>query len=262
MRDNKGNNKYGAIVDSGTTITYIPRTFAQKIIDNIQSYCDREENKGKCGTYERDKDLGPCFRFDNTTHMSNAIDNIWLNITFSINGGYDFVWTPRNYYFNNTDTKKQGAKLLGCLGFIETSGSRFTFGSTWMHGHDIIFNRENHSLGFVQADCDRGNKNEAPLEDKPINEIKENQTESITEQCKDNTNNDTNIIKYIAVYGITCLILTGVIVFFIIAIEHLKRRENYHCIRMKPIQLPNVIETEIGEIVPSKPDTVVDINKV
>ena len=261
--DSKGNNNYRAIVDSGTTITYIPKLFAQKIIENIQSYCNKEENKGKCGTYERDKDLGPCFRFDNQTHMSNAIDNIWLNITFSIQGGYEFVWTPRNYYFNNTDTKKEGAKLLGCLGFIETSGSRFTFGSTWMHGHDIIFNRENSSIGFVQADCDRGNRGKTPLEDKPIKEIDENNTEHVIEQCTENKKNEIETIYYIIAYSISCLILIGIITFFLIAIEHLKRRENYHCIQIKAEKLPNVIETEISEIVQNKDNspTVIDINK-
>ena len=261
--DSKGNNNYRAIVDSGTTITYIPKPFAQKIIENIQSYCDKEENKGKCGTYERDKDLGPCFRFDNKTHMSNAIDNIWLNITFSIQGGYEFVWTPRNYYFNNTDTKKEGAKLLGCLGFIETAGSRFTFGSTWMHGHDIIFNRENSSIGFVQADCDRGNRDETPLEDKPIKDINENNNDNVLENCTDNRKKDIKTIYYIIAYSISCLILIGIIAFFLIAIEHLKRRESYHCIQLKAEKLPNVIETEISEIVPNKDTspTVIDINK-
>ena len=195
--------------------------------------------------------------------MSNAIDNIWLNITFSIQGGYEFVWTPRNYYFNNTDTKKEGAKLLGCLGFIETAGSRFTFGSTWMHGHDIIFNRENSSIGFVQADCDRGNRGKTPLEDKPIKEIDENNTEHVIEQCTENKKKEIETIYYIIAYSISCLILIGIITFFLIAIEHLKRRENYHCIQIKAEKLPNVIETEISEIVQNKDNspTVIDINK-
>ena len=70
-------------------------------------------------------------------------------------------------------------------------------------------------------------------------------------------------IYYIIAYSISCLILIGIITFFLIAIEHLKRRENYHCIQIKAEKLPNVIETEISEIVQNKDNspTVIDINK-
>ena len=46
-------------------------------------------------------------------------------------------------------------------------GNKFILGSTWMRGHDIIFNRDNFSIGFVEADCNKGiNFNIEDLDDK------------------------------------------------------------------------------------------------
>ena len=240
----KGKSKYSAIVDSGTTITYIPKKPAQKIVKEFNSYCNKEENKNKCGTYSKNKELGSCFTFDNNTHMENAIDIIWPNITFDIKGGYSYVWTPRNYFFNNTDNKP-GANHIACLGFTESPGTQFLLGSTWMHGHDIIFNRGNSSLGFAQADCDKGNKEGTAIE--PGSSL-------IKEENKCQTNNDIDIIKYIVAYGVVCSVLIGVIIYFRIAIYHLIRRESFNCIHSKGINSSNISnEVEsIGEIVPQK----------
>ena len=69
------------------------------------------------------------------------------NITFKLEG-FDFIWEPRNYYFNNS----YNDIYEFCLGF-SSSGSKFTFGSTWMRGYDIIFDRDKLRLGFAKANC-------------------------------------------------------------------------------------------------------------
>ena len=42
------------------------------------------------------------------------------------------------------------------MGFNYQSG-RFTMGSTWMIGHEIIFDIKNKKIGFVEANCDKNN---------------------------------------------------------------------------------------------------------
>jgi hypothetical protein len=83
--------------------------------------------------------------------MQNAIDNIFPNISFVLLEDYIHNWTAQNYYFNDSD----GGKLRMCLGFADAYGSKNVLGSSWMYGHDIIFDRKNNRLGFVFADCDR-----------------------------------------------------------------------------------------------------------
>lgn len=247
----KGNNKYSAIVDSGTTITYIPKKPAQKMIKELQSYCNKEENKNKCGIYSKNKELGSCFSFDNNTHLENALENVWPNITFDIKGGYKYVWTPKNYFFNNTDDKP-GATHIACLGFSESTGTQFLLGSTWMHGHDIIFNRGNRSLGFAEADCDKGNPEGTAIEPGSIFKKEEKKCSTISEQ---------EIIKDIITYGIICIVLIGVIIYFRIAIYHLIRRESFYCIRSKGMNnsFSNEIES-IGEIVPQKENELKEVS--
>jgi hypothetical protein len=43
------------------------------------------------------------------------------------------------------------------LGFNLHSSDKIILGSNFIHGHDIIFDRNNKRLGFVPSDCSRGN---------------------------------------------------------------------------------------------------------
>lgn len=241
LLNDKGDFKYVAIVDSGTTVTYIPNEPAEAILKEFHNYCELKENKGKCGTYKKTSDLGPCYFFDNMTHMENALQ-IWPNITFEIQGGYSYVWTPLNYYFNNTDDVPK-ATPKACLGFISSNGNKFTFGSTWMHGHDIIFDRSNSSIGFVKADCDRGKE--------PIG--KENQTESDNKEDEEKEKkciqeDITETRKFLIAYAFVCIILLCIIIFLCLAIYHLRKGENYYCIKMKHGNLVETSQPQLNDV--------------
>ena len=147
-----------AIIDSGTTYTYIPSFFGNKIVNKINEICNNENNKNKCGKYEEINNFGSCYSFNNKKDIIYALDNIFPNITFILNNNIKYIWRPYDYYFNYSN------KI--CLGFTYM-GNRFILGSTWMRGHDIIFNRDNFSIGFVEADCNKGiNYNLQDLDDK------------------------------------------------------------------------------------------------
>ena len=145
-------------IDSGTTYTYFPSYYGNKIIDKINEICNKENNKNKCGKYEEINNFGSCYSFNNKKDIIYALDNIFPNITFILNNNIKYIWRPYDYYFNYSN------KI--CLGFTEM-GNKFILGSTWMRGHDIIFNRENFTIGFVEADCNKGiNYNLQDLDDK------------------------------------------------------------------------------------------------
>lgn len=42
------------------------------------------------------------------------------------------------------------------MGFNSYKSQNIILGTNFIHGYDIIFNREKQKLGFVPADCSRG----------------------------------------------------------------------------------------------------------
>ena len=110
--------------------------------------------KNSCGKYSYDKDLGPCFIFDDIQKLEKGVFNYWPNFSFILSNEYNFKWFSKNYFFNDT-TKKT---VRACMGFNHQLG-KFTMGSTWMIGHEIIFDIINRKIGFVEAYCDKNNTN-------------------------------------------------------------------------------------------------------
>ena len=148
--------KYQVIIDSGTTISYFPEEVFNEIIEKIKSICNSYENKNACGKYDFDKNLGPCFIFDNRQHMDDGVFNYWPNFSFILGNNYNYKWSPEQYVFNESNKKRARA----CMGFSSQSG-KFTMGSTWMIGHEIIFDIKNRKIGIAEAYCDKSHKNKS-----------------------------------------------------------------------------------------------------
>ena len=146
--------KYQVVIDSGTTISYFPKEVFNEIVDVVQKICNSYEDKNSCGKYSYDKDLGPCFIFDDIQKLEKGVFNYWPNFSFILSNEYNFKWFSKNYFFNDT-TKKT---VRACMGFNHQLG-KFTMGSTWMIGHEIIFDIINRKIGFVEAYCDKNNTN-------------------------------------------------------------------------------------------------------
>lgn len=229
---------FTGFIDSGSTITYFPRDIGEKMINYIQSHCDLPQHKGKCGTFENDRDLGPCFVFDNKDAQIEALTHHWPSISYNINNDYQYVLTPLEYYFDYPDASAN--KTRACLGFTKTGG-KITFGSTWLHGHDVIFDLENGKIGFVKADCNRGVREVNGVESKEgtnnENEINVNVNTTCIEEKKE-------MQKFIFAYSITCIVLVVLVVFMVIAICYLRRSKNFCCIKI----VRNVPMTYGGEI--------------
>ena len=54
-----------------------------------------------------------------------------------------------NYAVNISTKKKPGA----CMGINKSAGTKITLGSSWIIGHDVIFDRKKKLLGFAEANC-------------------------------------------------------------------------------------------------------------
>ena len=143
---------YNIFIDSGTTISYINDNIFQEILDLMKKDCDeipsQKKNQYKCGKYEYHSDYGHCFYFKTTDELNYAVNNYWPTIHFYINK-YDYAWRPQYYVFNISTKKKPGA----CMGINKFSGTKITLGSSWIIGHDIVFDRKRKLLGFAEANC-------------------------------------------------------------------------------------------------------------
>ena len=181
-------SKMDSFIDSGTTLTYFPAILYNQIMKNFLEIC---KNNPKCGNLRVIEGFGYCTKLKSEEEIDSIINEGWINITFVLDGK-EIVWIPQNYHFiYNTD--KNGLNL--CLGFDkENSRHNVLLGTTFMHGFDIIFDREENRMGFVPADCNRNFTNEAiKNNNNDINNIETNIDEDNI--IKINKDNKVNIIQ-------------------------------------------------------------------
>jgi hypothetical protein len=141
-----------ASIDTGNTISYFPSIVFKRIINNFRAFC--KEQKGQCGNFTYDDEIGYCAPFNDRESLFKAIYQYWPNITLQF-GESEYKWKPINYYYYHFNSSKSIRKA--CLGFDYHKSSRIILGANFIHGHDIIFDRQGKRLGFVPADCSRGN---------------------------------------------------------------------------------------------------------
>ena len=220
-------NSHNSIIDSGTTISYFPNEIGELIYKEIKNICDKSKS---CGKVKRDEELGDCYYFKNNKDLEFVLDNIMPNISFNINGEYDFIWEPRNYYFNISTKRQKGF----CLGFNIEDTNKFTFGSTWMQNYDFIFDISESKVGIVKSNCNYlSNINNTHIENKNENNNdneNNNQNKTINKYMnltKDNENNFLYDILFENEYSIFILIILLLILLLLFAVIYrIKNREN------------------------------------
>ena len=139
---------FNIFIDSGTTISYINNKIFDEILTLMKEECKKFDKINACGRYLYHSDFGHCFYFNTIEDMHYAVNNYWPVIHFYLDG-YDYKWKGENYFFNITSNTKIGA----CMGINKSFGTKITLGSSWIIGHDIIFDRDNHLIGIAEAEC-------------------------------------------------------------------------------------------------------------
>jgi len=168
-------------IDSGTTLSYFDIKICNEILNLTKEECKKFNKTDACGKYKYNPEFGHCFYFDNINDLNYAVKNYWPSLHFILDG-YDYKWTPERYVFNITSKNVIGA----CMGFDTYYIRPGKFGSNWIIGHDILFDRENNLLGFAEANCTINKKinmsnGQEIFEEKNKNTIKETIKESIEE---------------------------------------------------------------------------------
>ena len=149
--------KYNIFIDSGTTICYIQEKIFDEIKNLMFKECDKiskkinnitNNNNNICGEYSYHSDFGHCFYFKTIEELNFAVNNYWPTIIFKLEN-YEYLWRPQYYVFNISTSQKPGA----CMGINKSYGNKLTLGSSWIIGHDIVFDRKNNKIGIAEANC-------------------------------------------------------------------------------------------------------------
>lgn len=153
-----------AVIDTTSTLTYFPENIYNEIFTLFNNHCQ----KNNCGKFETIENKGYCASFEDRETLYNTLYKLWPDIIFnyeiddktdikddknntSLNSNY--IWKAINYY---TLYDLEGPKKA-CLSFASHKINYIILGTKFFHGYDIIFNREEKKLGYVKADCSRGN---------------------------------------------------------------------------------------------------------
>lgn len=129
----------GALVDSGTTYTYIPRTAHSKLVTAYKTFCSVDKTsrcKGKTVTY--DKTSVACYN-----QLSRSEKQTHPDLQFETPGGTLCI-PPEQYFFEE--------RGKSCVGFLRDTSS-FVLGGNFMINYDVIFDREKGKVGMARASC-------------------------------------------------------------------------------------------------------------
>ena len=220
-------DRYRGFIDSGTTISYFPNEIYNSIKNKFLALS--KEHGAIFGKFKNVAGLGFCGFFDSIDDKEKALNELWPNITFYFEG-HDYVLTANDYYYDYTDNS-----IGACLGFEGESTSKLTLGGTFMHGHDVIFDKGNQQIGFAVADCNRGklggDNNNIKLNEEISDNNKEENKDDNNIKDKDNLLNGINKKNNILFYLFLILIVIFIVIIVVIAFMALKKcifRKKYH----------------------------------
>jgi len=210
-------HNYRGFIDSGTTISYFPSEIYNSIINTFNSICNNIPDN-KCGKFKNIPGLGYCGVFKTTEDKEKALEEYWPNITLYLNG-HNYTLRGIDYSYEYNEKEKKGA----CLGFDGERTSKITLGGTFMHNHDIIFDKDNQRIGFAKADCNRGNFKGNNI-NKNSKKKNDNKNEVIFENNLDKNRKSFNNFVFNLILLLLMIIFSFIIIIYIK--NHCKQRNN------------------------------------
>ena len=195
IKDIEIQSNYTSILNSASTLSYFPEIMFNNISMAFFATCSEYDKQ--CGKIKRIEGYGICSDFKNNNDPVKAIKYILPLIKINFKN-YEFNWEPKDYALNYTYKNK----LRICFGIdTEKNLDKIILGSNFMHGHDIIFDREKAKIGFCEASCGRNitEKNERLINktqkeeerEKIVNNIK-NEIKIQKQEIEDEENNSLN----------------------------------------------------------------------
>lgn len=155
-----------ALLDSGTTFTYLLRPVFAKLAKNITDWCKKTKSPhgaicgGKpvftnsyCVEYHK-KDYGSTDNFLAT----------FPNLYFRIANKGELVWFPKDYFELTTKFSDDHMKFCSSVNQEDMgTGQYSTFGSLFFRHYDVYFNRTQKTVSFVRSECEDRSKRAYPI---------------------------------------------------------------------------------------------------
>lgn len=127
--------RYGsAMIDSGTTYTYMASEAYRALRGAIENYCTHHD----CGASRS----GHCYNVQNDLSAFPKVE-VWFE-------NVKTIWVPQAYMY-----QKSGGNRY-CYAFEDDGAHANTvLGASWMMMQEVIFDLKNQVVGVVQANCPR-----------------------------------------------------------------------------------------------------------
>ena len=216
-------SQYYTIIDSGTTISYFPKSLYSQIEKLINIYCSQID---KCLGDMYNDSIGMCFKVKPKVTEKKFIESL-PEFTFLFEKGVKYQWKPENYIYNNTENDK---KLNFCIGISSWGSNEILLGTTWMHNHDIIFDNVNRRIGLVSSSCDMS------YSSKKDNSSEDEET-TTTSPTKPVENQDTkcepNYDFYVTIILMLSILIVMLFVILILACFRIRRGQNFLWMRLQ-----------------------------
>ena len=136
--------EYISYIDSTKKYTIFPN----EIFNFLIEYFRKKTNNNY---FNYDSQYGYCKIFNNNEEEENTLFEIFHNIIINFNG-YTFEWKPYNYII---EYKIENNQIRACLGFKESYNDVIILGTNFMVNNDIIFDKKNQKIAFIESDCDQ-----------------------------------------------------------------------------------------------------------
>jgi len=124
-----------AMIDSGTTYTYMGSRPYHSLRNEIESHC---RSRGKCGTSR-----GTCWSVDEEVGLAG-----FPTVEVIFEGSVVTEWHPKSYLY------RKGKGRSWCYAFQNDGANANTvLGASWMIHKEIIFDMSVNKIGIVNAKC-------------------------------------------------------------------------------------------------------------
>ena len=187
INEQKINQVYISYIDSSSKFSYFPKKIYDEIIKNFLYDIFKKENKANL--FKLDEEYGYCRIFNNKEEKEDIIFRIYPNIIINF-GGFNYEWKPQNYLIEYK-TEEQN-EIKACFGFKESikNDNNIILGINIMVNHEIIFDKTNQKIAFINSDCDELIEyNDIKSDGEKINENNVNNTINLTDKINQNYNN-------------------------------------------------------------------------
>ncbi|MBA0728769.1 hypothetical protein Golax_001643 [Gossypium laxum] len=129
---------HGAIIDSGTTLSYLADEAYNAFIDAINNAVSEH--------------VHPVFSHGNQCYLiTDSIDHIFPEASLNFAGGASLILHPEDYLIQQNPI---GGSVVWCIGFKTIEGQKLTIlGDLVMKDKIIVYDLEKQRIGWVNYDC-------------------------------------------------------------------------------------------------------------